>query len=779
MHYCIAFSLAIILSRLQPLLAPPDVLAVMAILSVVAFASCRRYLAWRLPLAWLAGACAGFVYVNAVAAIRLEQQLPVALEQQDIDIEATVASLPVRKGRYQQYRVDVTRIPESLRSVVELETLLLNDYQPRQIRPCERWQFSVRLKRPHGLGNPAGFDYEAYLLEQGVQGKGYVRSAHRISAANGFCLHGIRQNWSDHVLGKVSRESAAWIVALTTGDKSLLNEEQNLLLQETGTTHLFVISGSHIALCAMAVWLLVMGLRRIGLGYFFQGDWRPFAALAALVVSAIYTGLAGYGVPSIRSLVMLTVFLGARIIGIETGLWLRYWVSMALVLLINPLSALNVGFVLSFGAVFVLILLLEALPRRHGAASRWQRCRQWLNELFWSQWFVFVGLLPFSLLYFSQVSFLAPLVNFVAVPAMSVAILPTLMLALFGWCIGADDFGLLYLASIQLQWLFDAMEALTEWCKARASIFPIVPFNHSMVAVLLCACLLLLLPPAFRTRWAGILLVAAVFASHGREWPAGQALQVDILDVDQGLAILVQTPTRQMLVDTGAAWPDGSMVGRAVKPFLVQQGIRHLDKVMVSHLDNDHAGGIHDLLADFSAGEVLAPEPLERMEVVPCRAGQAWEWEGVRFSILHPDDPEKYWKRNDTSCVLLLEVAGRKVLLPGDVEAKVEAQLLEGLPALDVMVAPHHGSKTSSTAGWVSRLGGGIVVFSSGYLSQFGHPHPDVQARYRDVGARAFVTGLDGMVTISVGQDGEIRAWGWREKAGKYWQKAWRRDNHS
>jgi competence protein ComEC len=777
MFFCISFSLAIIASGFQTWLLFPLTAQIIFYLGVSLLIPCWRYPQWRSLLLVLAGICTGIAYVNLVGRASLDNHLPINLENNDIEVKVQIAGLPVQKVRYQQYMAAVISsvTPDNN---VQLKRILLNDYQPKNIHPCEIWQLTVRLKRPHGLGNPAGFDYEAYLLEQGVQAKGYVRKAELLKASEGFCLHGVRQSWSDYVVQRLPIESAAWIVALSTGDKSLLNEEQNLLLRETGTTHLFVISGSHIALCALVVYGFLMLLRRCGGGRIWPGDWRPGVALAALIVAAIYTALAGFGVPSVRSLIMLMVFLGAQVVGLQTSLWLRYWISMAAVLLLNPLSALNVGFVLSFGAVFILILLAESRSRVPDDAGRLERSVYACKTLFWAQGVIFIGLLPFTLLYFAQVSLLAPFVNFIAVPSMSFVILPTILLALFLWLVSGKDGGLLDFAAYQLDLLFRGIDISNAFFKQMLVTFPTFAFSHTMIAVLLIASLMMLLPRVLMMRQTGLLLLLAVFASDALKPLPENSLVMDVIDVDQGLAILVQTAHHQLLFDTGSAWGQGSMMERAVKPYLLQKGITYLDKVMISHLDNDHAGGIDDLLKDFAVAEIWSSEPLPHIESNTCLAGQQWHWDGVDFRVLHPDDPEHYWKTNDKSCVLLITVAGRNILLPGDIGAQVEQKLLsQPFPAIDVMVAPHHGSKSSSTSGWVEKVRNGLVIYSSGYLSQFGHPHPLVQQRYEEANVQQWNTALQGLVSVNIDAMGVVKVSGWREAEGKYWQKMQRKVN--
>jgi competence protein ComEC len=452
---------------------------------------------------------------------------------------------------------------------------------------------------------------------------------------------------------------------------------------------------------------------------------------------------------------------------------------MTVVLLINPLSALNIGFALSFGAVFVLVLLAESQQYTVLYAKKYQRVLHALKQLLWAQVVIFIGLLPFMLLYFSQVSLLAPAINFIAIPVMGFVILPTILLALVFWCISDNDYGLLVLAEYELQLLFEFIAATNQFFKAFFTTFPTLAFNQSMIMVLALASLLLLLPKVFKVWPLGILLLCMVFFSKPHTGLNNNKLLMRVFDVDQGLSIFIQTENHNVLIDTGSAWPKGSMVNSAIKPYLLLQGIKDMDKVIISHLDNDHSGGIYDVLDAFNVKEVISSEPIENINAHICKTGDQWQWDDVIFTVMHPDNVDNYWKRNNKSCVLLIKVAGRSILLPGDAEALVEREIGHELPNIDVMIAPHHGSKTSSTLSWVQKVKNGIVIFSSGYLSQFKHPHPLIEQRYKAVNAKAFTTALEGMITVEIAGDGHISTYGWRETEGKYWQKNHRINNHS
>lgn len=780
MHFCITFCLAILLSSFQKNLLSQEVYITFIGIGFALILMNYLIRSYRAILVCIAGFLLGFGYANYFAEQRFQHLLPEQLEKVDIELQIAINSLVINKGRYQQFVAEVVEVKGSNALVkeqaIKLNTILLNWYGSLDIQPCDTWLLTVRLMRPHGLANPGSFDYEAYLFERGIQAKGYVRSGRFIKSTEGFCMQTLRQQWKDYVLSKIPVATAAWIVALSTGDKDLLSLSQRSLLAETGISHLFVISGLHIGLCAAVVYALIMGLRRSGLGLLYLQDWRPVAALLAILAAFIYAAFADFGIPSQRALIMLVVFMGGKMIGIRVSLWFRYWLAMSLVLLVNPLSALNVGFVLSFAAVFVLILLAETLTRKQGvqtqATNGLTKSVFWFTSLWQSQIFIFIGLLPFTLMYFSQVSLLAPLINIVTIPLMSFLVIPNILLALAAWYITGADFNLLQLASWQLEHLFYLISKVHLWASTNNSLMfnPIV--TEGAVAVIFVVCFLLLMPRIFSVRLFAILLILAAMLSNQKQQIKEGELLLDVIDVGQGLSVLIQTTNHQLLYDVGAAWTDGSMVDMAVVPYLAYYGIHHLDKVIISHQDNDHAGGIGELLAAIKVEELISSKSVADVIAQRCERGRRWSWDGVEFEIIHPNSAEQDKSKNNESCVLLVRLAERTILLTGDIESKIEHKLLNaGLPAIDVLLAPHHGSKTSSSQDMVNLVGKGMVIFSSGYLNQFKHPHPDVLKRYQLAGAQLFNTALQGAIHLEILATGIINASAWREQHGRYWNK--------
>lgn len=780
MVFYMAFCLAIVATFLQSSLLP------LLLIQLFCFLALLLLIVWIVKFKqqqWLLVVIAvllGVVYVNAQAQHQFNTWLPITLEQQTLTLLVEVEGLPVQKNRNIQFEAKVLKAITPLPNGVELRHILLSDYEAKQIKPCERFQVEVRLKRPHGLGNPVGFDYEAYLLEQGIQARGYVVAKQPLPSSPLLCIHQWRQLWNDYVQKQVPSFAAALIIALSSGEKSLLSDEQNSVLLATGTMHLFVISGSHIALAALAVYGLILGLRRIGLGRLWPGDWRPLATFMALLVAALYCVFAGFAVPSVRALIMLTIFMSGKIIGVQSSLWCRFWLSMALVLIINPLSPLNVGFALSFGAVAVLILLAESTHNTPVTSSFFWRGFYWIKTLLVMQCWVFVGLLPLMSVYFGQVSLISPLMNFIAVPVVELVILPFLLLSLLLWCIGLNYLAtpLLWLISKPLDGLFFIMNKGSNVLAQWMAISPAFYLSDSLWWLLLLIVFLLLLPAVFRLRYFSLVLCCLLCVLWLKPVSQASLLQVHVVDVDQGLSVLIETQHHTLLVDTGSSWQQGSMAERAVLPFLYSHHHFMLDTLLISHLDNDHAGGVIPLTKALVINKISSSEPIKGMPVEPCYAGQHWQWDGVDFTILHPQKNAYFKNRNNQSCVLLITAANKTFLLPGDIEAEVERALVATLPKIDVLIAPHHGSKTSSTEALVQKNAKGMVVFSSGYLSRFGHPHAEIEKRYQKASVTMFTTALSGLVTFDLQANGVLAVDPWRENHGKYWQKITRPHNH-
>lgn len=756
-----AFCAAVISAQWLPRFASasPIVLFFLAFFTLcLAWRGRQKY---RLLAVWVA-VLLGFAYSQWQGELALMRQLPLHWPERDFTGQVVIEDFAENKGRYWQF---TARLEDGATwRTGGAARVLLNWYEPdAPPQPCQHWQMQVRLKPPHGLANPGGFDYQAYLLHQHIEAKGYVRKARRLADDNGFCLGRLRQQWRSHVLSVLPQASAAWMLALSMGDKSLLSHQQQQLLQQTGLAHLFVISGLHIGMVALAAMLLLLGLRRIGLGYFLPGDWRRPAWVGALLAAGAYALFSGISVPAQRALLMLIALLLGQWLAVSFSIWLRFWLAMALVLLVDPLAALSSGFALSFTAVAALILCAQRQPLAWQVLPGWQKMLR-------AQWAVFIALLPALLMTFHGASWLAPALNLVAIPLVSLLVLPLLLVAMLLWLLSGSDAGLLHLAGWIAGQLFLAVETLQHWLGV-SGFAPLQSLWLSPLGlpVLAFAVVLLLLPRAWPLQGFALVLLLAAWQIQPKPLAQGE-LAMDVIDVGQGLAVLVRTGNHQLLYDTGASWTNGSMVELAVAPVLQQRGVTQLDKLILSHADNDHAGGQQPLLERFPVAKTLSSAPA-MLHTDACEKGQHWQWDGVIFEILHPPAGLVAAERNNHSCVLWIQAHGINLLLPGDVEQAYEPALVEALPQprVDVLVVPHHGSKTSSSKVLLQAAEGGLAVVSAGFMNRFGHPHADIVARYGDYHITLVNTAEEGLFRVDINRHGQLAWQGFRQEQAHYW----------
>uniref|UniRef100_UPI0028C44EBD DNA internalization-related competence protein ComEC/Rec2 n=1 Tax=Accumulibacter sp. TaxID=2053492 RepID=UPI0028C44EBD len=530
--------------------------------------------------------------------------------------------------------------------------------------------------------------------------------------------------------------------------------EQWRLFRQTGVTHLMSISGLHVTMVAALFAALVGWLWRRSTRLMLALPAAKAAIAAGWLAALGYSLLAGFAVPTQRTLYMLSVVALALWSGRNLGASRSLLLALLLVLLIDPWAVLSPGFWLSFAAVGVLFFVGTArlgVPRGWRAAlARWGA----------TQWAVTIGTLPLLLLLFQQFSLVSPLANALAIPVVSFLITPlALLFAVVPWP------PLLHLD----HWLLSLLMAFLEWL-ARWPLWqqPAPPLAATLLALLGVAWLLL--PRGFPARWLGLcLLLPALF------WPAARpppgAAWVDVLDVGQGLAVVVRTAEHTLLYDTGPLYSAESDAGqRIVVPYLRATGVEHIDTLIVTHRDKDHSGGLVAVQEALPIARTLSslPElPGER-----CLAGQHWEWDGVRFTILHPqtaDYARQNARSNNMSCVLRVENTVASVLLTSDIEAGAEQALLARSPALlasDALLAPHHGSGTSSTPAFIAAVGAREVIFPVGYRNRFRHPRPDVVERY--AGSRLWRSDVDGAIRVTLA-DG-IALSSYRAEYRRYWQ---------
>lgn len=722
----------------------------------------------------------GVLWAIAFALCRMSDRLPEQLEGRELQVIGTIAGLPVQDDR----RVRFDFIPRdgvyaagqsgtgaaitnpASQSQPLPAKLRLSWYFPDQpVKAGQHWLFTVKLKRVHGSFNPGGFDYERWAFAEGIGATGSVRSGStpvllgREAAWRSISVW--RQQIADELSERLAqRPGFALIKALTIGDGSHITQDQWDIFRQTGTTHLMVISGLHIGLVAGLVYFLA--LKAWAWTDFLSQSPQKIAALAAMLAALLYAALAGFSVPTQRSLVMLCVAMMAIILQRNSRPFNTLSVALFAVLIIDPLAVLAAGFWLSFLAVSVIVY---AVSGRLGGA-------RYFTGAVKVHWVTSVALAPLLLLFFQQVSLVAPFANLVAVPVVSLLVVPLSLLAvmvMFLFPALADT--LFYVADSALQGLW--------WVLTQLGNIPLASFYYAPPAywVLLFAVpgvLLLLAPIGIPggSRWLSLALFLPLVFGEVKRPDVGD-IKMTLLDVGQGLSAVVQTANHLLVFDTGAKFSAQNDSGQSVVlPFLRSQGVYKIDRLIISHGDNDHIGGAASLMRGMVTDGVLTSVPQQLSDYAPmtCRAGQSWLWDEVKFTVLAPQQ-QAFSTKNDNSCVLKIDSKHGAVLFTGDIEAAAESWLIktygEALKA-KVLIAPHHGSKTSSTAGFLQAVQPHYVLIPAGYRSQFGHPHRSVLARYRDINATWLSSADSGAISVHV----ESNAWvvqGIRAAQSHYW----------
>ena len=721
----------------------------------------------------------GFSWAAWCAQHRLADALPEEWEGRDITVIGVVAGLPQVHERGARFEFDVERVTTPGARVPRHIVLSwwgtpARDGQPSTVpllEPGERWQLTARLKRPHGTANPHGFDYEAWLFERDLRAAGYVRprtARNRLTAM----VHEPKY-WVERTRGAIrSRIHAALpdapyagvIAALVIGDQRAIPSEQWQTFTRTGVNHLMSISGLHVTMVSGLAFALVYGLWRRVPRLTLALPALKAAAAGALATALLYALLAGFAVPAQRTVYMLAVVAAALWLGVIESASTVLCVALLVVMLLDPWAVLAPGFWLSFGAVAVILYVTAGrIGGEHWLAS-WARV----------QIAVTLALIPPLLAMFQQISIVSPLANAVAIPVVSMVVAP---LALIGVVLPFD----LVLHCAHL--VMSGCMVLLEWL----SMLPDAVWQQHAppawsVALAVLALAWLLAPRGLPARWLGMIGLLPLFAIAPATLGAGE-VEVVVLDVGQGLATVVRTARHALLYDAGPAYGPGADSGsRVIVPYLRAAGVASLDGVIITHDDDDHWGGAASVLQAVPVARLLTSLPdLDPLVVQAqpgrhCEAGYQWEWDGVRFEMLHPS-PGSYGDRsikdNDRGCVLKVEAPGGHVLLTADIERRSEEELLrrsrDRLRA-DVLVAPHHGSRTSSIPAFVQAVGPQLVVFPVGYRNRLGHPHREVVERYRSAGTRIYRTDRDGAVTIAISTEGAISVTPYRANYRRYWQ---------
>ena len=698
---------------------------------------------------------AAFALANERAASRLGETLAPALEGRDLVLTGIVASLPQQGASGLRFRFEV----EDASSAAVPRTLALGWYagfhedaalaQPRQaLRAGQRWRFTVRLRQPHGNLNPNGFDYELLLFEQGVRATGYVRDAPppvQLDGAAGYPVERLRQRVRDAIYAHVpDRRAAGVLAALAVGDQSAIERDDWELFRNTGVAHLMSISGLHVTMFAWLAGLLVAAAWRCSARAMLRVPVPVAARWGGLIAASAYALFSGWGVPSQRTVWMLATVTALRAAGVRWPWLVILLVAAVVVTALDPWALTQAGFWLSFMAVGLLMASSSGLDAPTTSANAGTGWRAWPGRIgahvrdgLRAQVIATLGLTPLTLVFFQQVSIVGFLANLVAIPLVTLVVTP---LALLGvafaplWSVGA----------VVVSGLVGLLSRLAAIPGAVWTV-PVAPLWAQLVGLVAAA--LVVMPLPWRAKLFAVPLSMALLVPP-HELPADGSFDLVAADIGQGTAVVVRTRSHVLLFDTGPQYTRESDAGqRVLVPLLRARGDQHVDLLVLSHRDSDHVGGARSVLGalevDAMASSLEDGHPLHLAARTSrrCVAGERWTWDGVDFAVLRPeaDDYARSLKSNAMSCVLRVSGGGRSALLTGDIEREQESALVgragEALRS-DVLVAPHHGSRTSSSAPFLDAVHPAVAVFQAGYRNRFGHPAADVLDRYRARGVR-------------------------------------------
>lgn len=667
----------------------------------------------------------------------------------DWHVQGTVLGLPEQRDKQVRFTlsVDVIQAHEDARVLSSAPRIIrLNWYRPSvKLESGMALELVVRLKPPHGLSNPDGFDYELWLLANGIDATGYVRNMLSIKPPRSCRVDCMRGRLLSHL--KIRYEDSAvqaLIAAITLGVRDGFSAEQWQLLRATGTIHLAVISGLHIGFAALVGMALVgFAVRRLPISHP-----RLFTAGAGITCALCYMLIAGSGLPTQRAFLMVAIFLIAQWRLWHVDLWSRWWAAMALVLSLLPIATHQAGFWLSFLAVATLL---------------WFSTQRLKDLLGWrAQLGIFCTMTPVLVFLFGGLSLISPFINILAIPLMGLVLIVTaldLIISFFGvdWTVILVNF------LGQLFWRLIEVGGILQqdiWRLPQLSVW----------AVLLAACggCLWVQPIGFPLRWLGWVMWLPLLTGVSGQRPE-RSFDAWVFDVGQGLSVLVNVGEKRLLYDAGPAFPNGaSTFDSAVSPYLEAQGATHIDKLVLSHNDLDHTGGYASLISLASIGEGLtgSPELVKRLSFGGCLAGDRWRWGGVQFSVLSGSEGNS---DNNRSCVLLINDDHCALLLTGDIDSQKERELVPASSDLTWLVASHHGSKTGTSDDFLHRWLPESVIYSTGFVNRFRHPSVEVQARVKRSGAGSLNTASHGAIHLVSGLNSGCTEAPWRNTKRRFW----------
>jgi competence protein ComEC len=699
------------------------------VVSGLFFIHFKKYycIGFLLGLAWLI--CYLHLFVS--------QALPTKYETKKIAIQGTIISIPDNKEQLTSFML-VSKNPYFKGKIK------LNWYgkYPR-LSAGQIWNLTVKLKRIHGLRNPSGFDYDKWAFANNIIAKGYV-----INKSNNKQLKNLNDTYlipfiRNHISDQIARILASYsvspfVLALTVGDKHLISKEAWNVLQATGTSHLMAISGLHIGLIATLVFFLIKYLWRIFPSLCLLMASQQAAAIISFLSALIYSALAGFAVPTQRALIMLFIVLFALWCKRSLVVWYGFAFAIFMVLFLDPLSVLSMSFWLSFSAVGVIL---------YGLTGRMRQSNK-LMQLLKIQWIVGLGLIPLSLLFFQKASMISFIANIISIPWVSFIVVPSSLLGTALLVINHQLASYCFIFSAwNMQYVWHMLQYFSQF---HFSFFKYHLVNFISFIFLAISLLLLLAPKGFPVKYLAILLLLPVFLKASNK-PNNAILKFRVFDIGQGSAIFLQEGSKTLLYDTGPGFPgQSSAAEQTIIPYLKAKGITSINDLIISHFDSDHSGGFKAIINNFQVKNIYTPLS-GKAHWQRCQSGKKWQWIHAKFIFLSPPKNWQGKKRNNQSCVLKVTYGNHQILLPGDIEKNTEKYLVKHHKKQlksDVLLLPHHGSKTSSTWPFVKAVTPKIIIATTGYRNRFHFPRKNIVWRYEWLGAKLYNTAVSGMISI-------------------------------
>jgi competence protein ComEC len=688
----------------------------------------------------------GFSWTLIFAQQNLTAQKSLTQEGIPIIISGCIASIPIHNKYQTSFLFKSNQFG-----------LLKLSWQSQQLflHAGDCWQLTVKLKKIHGMLNPGGFDYEKWALQAGLHGSGYI--------LNNYSQKLLTRHWYSYSMMRVREyllkkiclnlppsNTAHWLIALVIGERQGIDVQQWEVLRRTGTNHLMAIAGLHIGCLAGLFYIITNWLWRRVPRLLLRLPAQSAGLIASLISAIIYSALAGFSLPTQRACLMLCFFVVMTLCRRKILTWQAWSAALLGILILNPLSVLSESFWLSFGSVALIIYGIGGRLAPKGIWWHWGRL----------QWVIGLGLIPLSIALFHEASFVSFIANSIAIPIVGFVLVPLTLFATLCLIIWAPLGKIVFaLADLILHFLWDI---LAYFAKLPAAAWHHFVPDVSFILAAVVGVVLLLMPVGVRGRWFGLIWLLPILLYKPAPPKMGEAW-FTLLDVGQGLAAVVQTRHHLLVFDTGAKLSESFDMGESVvAPFIFTTGNHQIDMLVISHGDNDHSGGAQALYRYFkiktarsSTPEKLLPHPASY-----CLRGEQWQWDNVQFAFLYPD-LDQLNLNNNSSCVLQITANNKKILLTGDIEKSAEKylhrQMSDALGA-EILVAPHHGSKTSAVDLFLKDVSPRYVLFPVGYRNRYHFPNPIVLHKYELMGANLLLTSEAGAIEFKLNGGAEMTA---------------------